>query len=42
MESSTIIGIVIIVIGALFLAMAVVHPESFVVYEVLKGASWFL
>jgi hypothetical protein len=40
MESFTIIGNVIIVIGSLFLAMAAVHPDNFVVYEVLKGAFW--
>ena len=37
MESYTIIGIVLIVIGALFLAMAILQP-NFVVYDILKGA----
>ena len=38
MESNIIIGIIIIVIGTLFLAVAAVNPENFIVYEVLKGA----
>ena len=37
MEITTIIGIIIVVIGALFLTMAAIHPENFIVYEMLKG-----
>jgi hypothetical protein len=38
MESAIIIGIILTVIGALFLAIAVTHPENNIVYEILKGA----
>ena len=42
METTTIVGIIIIAIGALFLAMAAVHPDNFIVYEMLKGKLIFI
>lgn len=33
------IGLVVLIIGAIFFAMAVVQPENFIVYKMLKARS---
>ena len=38
MEPTSIVGIAVLVVGILFFSLAVIQPENFVVYEILKGA----
>jgi len=33
------IGLILVVIGALFFAMAIIQPENFIVYKLLKARS---